>query len=87
MLWVGQGSYGQRGPDNQRHLQLDTKGINVTLEHDCDASAVILILSAIDAMAYLTMPKDQRDVRPDDFIKWPDQCTQANGLQVGQTKV
>jgi len=55
------------------------KGINVTLEHDCDASAVILILSAIDAMAYLTMPKDQRDVRPDDFIKWADQYIRFPG--------
>ncbi len=55
------------------------KGINVTLEHECYASAVILILSAIDAMAYLTMPEGQQDVRPDDFIKWADQYIRFPG--------
>ncbi len=49
------------------------RGINVTLENECESSAVILMLSAIDAMAYLAMPENQQDVRPDDFIAWADQ--------------
>ena len=48
------------------------KGINVTLENECDASAIILMLSAIDAMAYLAMPDGQQDVRQDDFTMWAD---------------
>lgn len=48
------------------------KGINITLEHECEASAVILILSAIDAMAYLCMAEDQEDVQRGDFIAWAD---------------
>ena len=44
------------------------RGINVTLENECESSAVILMLSAIDAMAYLAMPENQQDVGPVDFI-------------------
>ncbi len=55
------------------------KGINVTLEHECYPSAVILVLSAIDAMAYLAMPEGQQDVRPNDFIKWADQYIEFPG--------
>ena len=35
------------------------KGISVALENECYASAVILIYSGIDAMAYLDMPDGQ----------------------------
>lgn len=55
------------------------KGINVTLENGCDASGIILILSAIDAMAYLSMPEVQQDVTADDFIKWADQYIRFPG--------
>jgi hypothetical protein len=48
------------------------KGINTALEHDCDASAVILMLSAIDALAYFCMAEGQEDVQRSDFIKWAD---------------
>jgi len=48
------------------------RGINVVLENECFGSAAILILSAIDTMAYLSMPKDQQDVTSKDFIKWAD---------------
>lgn len=34
------------------------KGIDVTIGNKCLGSAVILILSAIDAMAYLGMPEN-----------------------------
>jgi hypothetical protein len=46
------------------------KGINATVENGCLGSAVILILSAIDAMAYLCMPESQQDVTGRDFIGW-----------------
>jgi hypothetical protein len=55
------------------------EGINVTIEQECDASAVILMLSAIDAMAYLVMPEGQEDVRQQDFISWADQYIQFPG--------
>ena len=48
------------------------KGIRVTLDNDCLGSAVILICSGIDAMAFLNMPKDQEDVTKQDFIGWVD---------------
>jgi hypothetical protein len=48
------------------------RGIQVAIENDCFDSAVILILSGIDSMAYLAMPANQQDVRRDDFIKWAD---------------
>jgi hypothetical protein len=59
--------------------KLMRKGINLTLENDCMASALILMLSAIDAMAYLSMPEGQEDVRAGDFIKWADQYIQFPG--------
>ena len=48
------------------------KGIDVTLGNKCLGSAVILILSAIDAMAYLGMPENQEDVTKTDFIDWAE---------------
>lgn len=46
------------------------RGIRVALENDCFDSAVILILSGIDAMAYLAMPASQEDVTRSDFVRW-----------------
>ena len=46
------------------------RGIRVALENDCLGSAVILILSGIDAMAYVGMPAGQEDVTRNDFITW-----------------
>ena len=48
------------------------RGIRVALENDCLGSAVILILSGIDAMAYVGMPAGQEDVTRNDFITWVD---------------
>jgi|GEM_PF-596235 len=48
------------------------KGIRVALKNECYGSAVILIYSGIDTMAYLSMPDDQEDVKPKDFKKWAD---------------
>jgi len=46
------------------------RGIEVTIENGCLGSAVILILSAIDTMAYLSMPEAQEDVARADFLSW-----------------
>lgn len=46
------------------------KGIRVALENECYGSAVILIYSGIDTMAYLSIPDGQEDVTRNDFIKW-----------------
>ena len=48
------------------------RGIQVTVENDCLASAVILIYSGIDTMAYLAMPEGQAEVKPRDFIDWAE---------------
>jgi len=48
------------------------KGIQVAVENNCYASAVILILSGIDSMAFLNMPESQTDVTRTDFIEWAD---------------
>jgi hypothetical protein len=55
------------------------KGINVTLQNECYASAVTLILSAIDAMAYLAMPESQKDVTKSDFVKWAEEYIRFPG--------
>ena len=46
------------------------RGINVCLESGCFGSAVILIYSGIDTLAYLAMPLGQTDVTRDDFVQW-----------------
>jgi hypothetical protein len=48
------------------------RGIQVAIENGCFESAVILILSGIDSMAYLSMPSSQQDVKRDDFVKWAE---------------
>lgn len=48
------------------------RGIRVALENDCLGSAVILILSGIDAMAYIAMSASQDDVTRGDFVRWAE---------------
>jgi hypothetical protein len=48
------------------------KGIQVAIDNECLDSAVILILSGIDSMAYLNMPANQEDVTKNDFVTWAD---------------
>jgi len=48
------------------------RGIRVALENECLDSAVILILCGIDAMAYIGMPANQKDVKDADFVKWAE---------------
>lgn len=64
------------------------RGIRVALENECYASAVILIYSGIDTMAYLNMPEQQQDVTRNDFVEWVDRyirfpCEeQVSGLEL-----
>lgn len=46
------------------------EGIRIALANKCYGSAVILILSAIDTMAYLSMPENQDDVQRNNFVEW-----------------
>ena len=46
------------------------RGIRVALDNQCYGSAVILILSGMDTMAYLGMLQSQQDVRREDFVNW-----------------
>jgi hypothetical protein len=55
------------------------KGIVIALENRCFGSAVILILSGIDAMAYLSMPDGQDDVKGEDFIAWAEKYVRFPG--------
>ena|SRR3990172_563770 len=57
------------------------KGITVTLENGCEGSTAILILSAIDAMAYLSTPDGQEDVTKTDFIDWVDRYIRFPGAE------
>jgi len=64
------------------------RGIRVALKNDCYASAVILIYSGIDTMAYLNMAEGQQDVTRDDFVQWAEEyirfpCEeQVSGLEL-----
>lgn len=48
------------------------RGVRVSIENECFGSAVILILSGIDSMAYLGMPEGQEDVSRSDFVNWAE---------------
>lgn len=48
------------------------RGIRVAIDNQCYGSAVILILSGIDTMAYLGMPPGHEDVTSKDFVKWAE---------------
>ena len=46
------------------------RGIQVTVENESWGSALILIYSGIDTMAFLNMPNQQQDVTRTDFEHW-----------------
>jgi hypothetical protein len=48
------------------------RGINIAVANGCHGSAVVLIYSGMDSMAYLAMPENQTDVSGRDFIEWAD---------------
>lgn len=48
------------------------RGVEVAVANECYGSAVVLIYSGIDSMAYLAMPANQTDVGRKDFIDWAE---------------
>ena len=46
------------------------KSINLCLDNGCVSSAVILIYSGMDTMAYLNLPAGRKEVNRTDFIRW-----------------
>jgi hypothetical protein len=48
------------------------RGIEVAVANECYGSAVVLIYSGIDSMAYLAMPVNQTDIGRKDYIEWVD---------------
>jgi len=48
------------------------RGVEVAVANECYGSAVVLIYSGIDSMAYLAMPVNRIDVRRKDFIDWAE---------------
>ncbi|NIU00285.1 MAG: hypothetical protein GWN01_04920 [Nitrosopumilaceae archaeon] len=60
---------------NVIHRQIK-QGIRVTIDNECFGSALILIYSGIDTMAFLNMPPNQEDVTRTDFIVWTEKYIQ-----------
>ncbi|MDP2937634.1 MAG: hypothetical protein Q8N72_00070 [Candidatus Omnitrophota bacterium] len=50
------------------------------------ASSIILTLSAIDAMAFLSMPSTQKEVQKEDYIGWVDKYMKTAPYQPYQYK-
>jgi len=48
------------------------RSIQLCMDNNCFAAAVILTYSGIDTMAYLSMPAGQVDVKRGDFVAWCD---------------
>lgn len=48
------------------------EGIRACLEKQCLESALILALSAIDQMAWLSLPNTREEVTKTDYIEWAD---------------
>ena len=57
------------------------RGISVAMDNQCYGSAVILLLSGIDAMAYLGMSPGQQDVTRQDFIAWAERYIHFDGKE------
>lgn len=62
------------------------KGIEVAFESGCLGSALILIYSGIDAMAYLSMPESQKGVRSRDFKQWVTRYIQIDAKETITTE-
>jgi len=64
--------------------------ISVALNNGAYAGAIILTYAAIDAMSFLSMPMNQKEVQGRDFINWvekymrtdPNQPYQYNGIDL-----
>lgn len=57
------------------------RGIDICIMNECWGSALILIYSAIDTMAFLGMPKGQPEVKSVDFRAWADKYIRFPGLE------
>lgn len=54
------------------------KGIQVTYDNQCYGACLILIYCGANAMAYLDMPLNQKEVHGEDFIKWAEYYLSPN---------
>jgi hypothetical protein len=57
------------------------RDINVALDNKCYRAAAILMLSAVDTMAFLTMPEAQDEVTRPDFISWAEKYIRFPGAE------
>ena len=57
------------------------RGIACCIENQCLGSAVVLIYSGIDTMAFLNMPENQTNVNRYDFISWCDKYIKFAGSE------
>ena len=55
--------------------------IKVALDNGAITGALIITYSAIDAMAALMMPENQKNVRPRDFISWVEKYMKTDSKQ------
>lgn len=58
------------------------KGIDACLAAECHRSALVLIYSAIDTMAYLSMGPGRQKVEKNDFIQWSERYLDIAGETV-----
>ncbi len=54
------------------------RGIQVALDNECWGAAVILMFSAMDAMANLARPEEHPEVKDDDFMRWVERYIVLN---------
>lgn len=57
------------------------RDIKIALEQKAFGGALILTYAAIDAMAFLSMPDNQKDVRSKDYINWIEKYMQTDSTQ------
>ena len=57
------------------------KDIKVALDNECYTAALILIFAGIDAMANLSRPENQTDVKQEDFVRWVNSYIKIDGCK------
>lgn len=70
----------QKDPLNNAVSEIK-RGIRLCIDNKCGGSAVILIYSGIDTMAFLGMPSNQVEVTRRDFESWCDKYVRFSGKQ------
>ena len=57
------------------------RAIRINFDNNLFAATLIVTYTAIDTMAFLSMPENQREVRKPDFINWVESYMQTDSNQ------